>query len=87
MNMENNKPVFESFNAFVRFINEAEDAPMDFKTFLSQNTSFLDADAKKGFEAARMSATKAIISNSNKKLLNKYIGTVLGGTNTQINLH
>jgi len=84
MNMKNNKPVFESFNAFVRFINEAEDAPMDFKSFLSSNSSFLDADAKKGFEAARMSATKAILSNSNKKLLNKYIGMVLGGTNTQI---
>lgn len=84
MNMKNNKPVFESFNAFVRFINEAEDAPMDFKAFLSSNSSFLDADAKKGFEAARMSATKAIISNSNKELLNGYIGDVLGGTNEQI---
>lgn len=82
--MKNNKPVFETFNAFVRFINEAEDAPMDFKAFLSSNSSFLDADAKKGFEAARISATKAIISNSNKKLLNEYIGDVLGGTNEQI---
>lgn len=74
--MKNNKPVFESFNAFVRFINEADDAPMDFKSFLSSNQSFLDADAKKGFEAARISATKAILFN--KESLNGYIGDQLG---------
>lgn len=82
--MKNNKPVFESFNAFVRFINEADDAPMDFTTFLSSNQSFLDADAKKGFEAAKISATKAILFNTSKKTLNGFIGDQLGNLDNMI---
>ena len=79
-NMKNNKPVFESFNEFIKFIYEAEgDDAMDFKAFLSSNSSFLDADAKKGFEAARISATKAILSNLTPDNLKSTIDQILGG--------
>jgi hypothetical protein len=79
--MKNNRPVFESFSAFVNFINEAE-APMDFKGFLSSNSSFLDADAKKGFDAARLVSTKAPLSQG--KGLSSMIGEDLGSLNSYI---
>jgi flagellar motor protein MotB len=84
-NMKNNKPVFESFNEFIKFIYEAEgDDAMDFRTFLSSNSSFLDADAKKGFEAARISATKAILSNLTPDTLKEVLGNILGGLDSWI---
>ena len=77
--MKNNKPVFESFNEFIKFIYEAEgDDAIDFRNFLSSNSSFLDADAKKGFDAARISATKAILSNLDTEVLNNYTNDALG---------
>ena len=83
--MKNNKPVFESFNEFIKFIYEAEgDDAMDFRTFLSSNSSFLDADAKKGFEAARISATKAILSNLTPDTLKEVLGDILGGLDSWI---
>ena len=77
--MKNNKPVFESFNEFIKLIYEAEgDDAIDFRNFLSSNSSFLDADAKKGFDAARISATKAILSNLDTEVLNNYTNDALG---------
>jgi len=83
-NMKKTGPVFESFHAFVSFLNEKEEAPMDFKSFLSSNTSFFDADAKKGLDAARLAATKAPLCNKNADGLGKAIGKVLGDLNTDI---
>lgn len=81
-NMKKTGPVFESFHSFVSFLNEKEEAPMDFKSFLSSNSSFLDADAKKGFDAARLAATKAPLAN--KGNLAKVSGEVLGDLNSFI---
>ena len=60
--MNKSRPVFESFDAFVRFINEAEAETMDFDTFLSSNSSFFDADAKLAFDAMKIAATRAPLS-------------------------
>ena len=79
--MKKNRPVFESFSSFVSFLNEAE-AAMDFKGFLSSNSSFLDADAKKGFDAARLVATKAPLAQG--KALSAVIGEALGGIDSFI---
>jgi len=81
--MKNNRPVFESFNSFVRFINEAKEAPMDFKSFLSSNSSFLDADAKKGFDAARLAYDKSPTSASDSKIA-PLMGKQLGDLNNAI---
>ena len=80
--MKKTGPVFESFNSFVSFLNEKAEAPMDFKGFLSSNSSFLDADAKKGFDAARLAATKAPLAN--KGTLSAVSGEALGDLNTFI---
>ena len=64
--MNKSRPVFESFNAFMRFINEAKIAPMDFDTFLSSNSSFFDANAKLAFDAMKIAATRAPLSNTDK---------------------
>jgi outer membrane protein OmpA-like peptidoglycan-associated protein len=80
--MKKTGPVFESFNSFVSFLNEKEEAPMDFKGFLSSNSSFLDADAKKGFDAARLAATKAPLANRGK--LSAVSGEALGDLNSHI---
>jgi outer membrane protein OmpA-like peptidoglycan-associated protein len=85
--MKNNRPVFESFNSFVRFINEAKEAPMDFKSFLSSNSSFLDADAKKGFDAARLAYDKSPTSASDSKiapLMGKQLGDLNNGIKSAI---
>ena len=82
--MKKNKPVFESFSSFVNFLNEKEEAPMDFKSFLSSNTSLFDADAKKGFDAARLASSKAPLANKEKKGLDKETGSVLSSLNSDI---
>ncbi len=81
--MKNSKPVFESFSSFVKFVNEAAEAPMDFKSFLSSNSSFLDADAKKGFDAARLAYDKSPTSASESKVA-PILGKGLAGLNDKI---
>lgn len=76
------RPVFESFASFVNFLNEAEGDIMDIKAFLSSNSSFLDKDAKAGFNSARLSATKAPLANTGK--LAQELGGVLGSLNGYI---
>jgi outer membrane protein OmpA-like peptidoglycan-associated protein len=61
--MKTTRPVFESFNAFVSFINEAEAAAMSIEDFLRSNSSFFDSDAKKAFDAMKIAATRAPLSN------------------------
>ena len=83
--MNKSRPVFESFDAFVRFINEAEDAPMDFATFLSSNSSFFDADAKLAFDAMKIAATRAPLSiGKDGAKLKAKVGLFLGKMNDTI---
>jgi hypothetical protein len=81
--MKNNRPVFESFEAFVNFLNEATEAPMDFKSFLSANSSLLDDGAKKAFDAARLAASKAPLCNKDAKGLSAIAGEILGSLNSK----
>lgn len=76
------RPVFESFASFVNFLNEAEGDIMDIKAFLSSNSTFLDKDAKAGFNSARLSATKAPLANTGK--LAQELGSLLGGLDDYI---
>lgn len=83
--MNKNRPVFESFDAFVRFINEAEAETMDFDTFLSSNSSFFDADAKLAFDAMKIAATRAPLSiGTDGAALKAKVGLRLGGMNEAI---
>ena len=83
--MNKSRPVFESFDAFVRFINEAEDAPMTFDEFLASNSSFFDADAKLGFDAMKIAATRAPLAiGTDGAELKKKVGTNLGALNANI---
>lgn len=78
------KPVFESFTSFVNFLNEAEGDVMNVKAFLSANSTFLDKDAKAGFESARLAATKAPLANTDTKKLSEIIGRQLSDLNDYI---
>jgi hypothetical protein len=80
--MNKSRPVFESFDAFVRFINEAEDAPMTFDDFLTSNSSFFDANAKLGFDAFKIAATRAPSADGAE--LKKKVGYNLGKMNENI---
>jgi hypothetical protein len=83
--MNKSRPVFESFDAFVRFINEAATAPMDFETFLSDNSSFFDANAMKGFDAVRIAATRAPLSyGTDGAQLKASSSNILGAFNATI---
>ena len=83
--MRTTRPVFESFNAFVSFINEAEDATMTFDEFLASNSSFFDDDAKLGFDAMKIAATRAPLAiGTDGAELKKLVGTNLGALNVNI---
>ena len=83
--MRTTRPVFESFDAFVSFINEAEDESMTFDTFLSSNSSFFDEDAKLAFDAMKIAATRAPLSiDKDGEALKKNVGTYLGKMNDTI---
>ena len=83
--MKTTRPVFESFDAFVSFINEAEDESMTFDTFLSSNSSFFDEDAKLAFDAMKIAATRAPLSiGTDGEALKKNVGTYLGKMNDNI---
>ena len=83
--MNKSRPVFESFDAFVRFINEAEDETMDFDTFLSSNSSFFDADAKLAFDAMKIAATRAPLSiGTDGAVLKQIVGRHLAGVDEAI---
>ena len=83
--MKTTRPVFESFDAFVSFINEAEDEYMTFDTFLSSNSSFFDEDAKLAFDAMKIAATRAPLSiGTDGAALKKNVGTYLEKMNDNI---
>jgi len=82
--MKTTRPVFESFSAFVSFINEAESAEegMTIDNFLSSNSSLFDDVAKKGFDALKIAATRASIAA--EEGLKKTASEVLGSLDSVI---
>jgi hypothetical protein len=81
--MKTTRPVFESFSAFVSFINEAEgDESMTIDSFLSSNSSFFDDAAQKGFDALKIAATRAPLVTGEE--LQKTASGVLGAMNSVI---
>jgi hypothetical protein len=81
--MKPTRPVFESFSAFVSFINEAEgDESMTIDSFLSSNSSFFDDNAKLGFDALKIAATRAPLVTGEE--LQKTASGVLGAMNSVI---
>ena len=85
--MKTTRPVFESFDAFVSYLNEAVTPSMGFKEILSNLAGFLDDDAKKAFNSAKLAYTKAPMYQSSKfkKASTTKLGQVLGELDGKIN--